>query len=344
MKRLIIGAGVAVAGVAGATAAVTAGSGHHARATGLPVATAEVTRGDLADTTDLDGTLAYKGSHALPGGGSGKVTWLPAEGAAISRGHRVYAVDGRPVPLFYGATPLWRTLSSGMTGADVRTLERNLAALGYGDDMTVDTHFTAATAAAVKDWQDDEGMTVTGTVGTDAVVVEPGAIRVGKVTAALGSAARASVATVSSTTRQVKVKLPVDQQQLAKVGAAVQVTLPGGDELTGHVSSIGKVASAGSNDQPGEGTQTATVPVYVRLSAKGGGLDGAPVTVAFTSGVRKGVLSVPVSALLAVPGGGYAVRSGGRQIPVELGLFADGRVEVTGAGLTEGTRVEVPKS
>jgi hypothetical protein len=34
----------------------------------------------------------------------------------------------------------------------------------------------------------------------------------------------------------------------------------------------------------------------------------------------------------------------GTLIPVRLGLFAEGKVEVSGTGLTEGMRVEVPRS
>jgi hypothetical protein len=57
---------------------------------------------------------------------------------------------------------------------------------------------------------------------------------------------------------------------------------------------------------------------------------------------------VPVTALLAKPGGGYQVRvragGGGQLVDVRPGLYDDatGEVEVGGAGLTEGMTVEVP--
>jgi hypothetical protein len=53
---------------------------------------------------------------------------------------------------------------------------------------------------------------------------------------------------------------------------------------------------------------------------------------------------VPITALLARPGGGYQVRlDSDRYIPVEPDLFdgTTGRVEVTGE-LTPGQRVKVP--
>ena len=146
---------VVVAGVAGGLL-VFAGDGDAPKASGPATATATVVRTDLSDSTSVDGTLGFADSYTVIAGGHGHLTWLPDEGVTIHRGKRVYAADGVSVPLFYGATPLWRPLRTGVSdGPDVRELERNLSALGYGDDMTVDDTFTAATAAAVRAWQDD---------------------------------------------------------------------------------------------------------------------------------------------------------------------------------------------
>jgi peptidoglycan hydrolase-like protein with peptidoglycan-binding domain len=96
---------------------------------------------------------------------AGRVTWLPEAGAVIRRGGRLMAVDNQPVELFYGSLPLWRDLAVGVDdGPDVRQLERNLVALGYDPDraITVDEHFSAATAAAVERWQEANGLDQTG--------------------------------------------------------------------------------------------------------------------------------------------------------------------------------------
>ena len=58
------------------------------------------------------------------------------------------------------------------------------------------------------------------------------------------------------------------------------------------------------------------------------------------------VLAVPVSALLALAGGGYGVEvvapSGAHHlVGVTTGLFAGGQVQVSGAGITAGTKVVV---
>jgi hypothetical protein len=62
-------------------------------------------------------------------------------------------------------------------------------------------------------------------------------------------------------------------------------------------------------------------------------------------------LSVPVNALLALAGGGYAVEivdaDGIHHLaPVSLGLFddADGLVQVSGAGLSAGQHIVVPST
>jgi peptidoglycan hydrolase-like protein with peptidoglycan-binding domain len=354
---VLVGIAVLAIGAAGGAVVLSRGSGTP-KATGPATATAPVVRTDLTDRTSVDGTLGFSGSYTVAGGGHGRLTWLPDEGATIRRGGRVYGVDGVRVPLFYGSTPLWRPLRLGVSsGPDVRELERNLSALGYDDGgaMTVDSSFTAATAAAVRAWQDDQGVTKTGTVAPDDVVMLPGAIRVKNVSAVLGGPAGGRVLSATSATRQITVNLPVTEQELAKDGAKVTVELPGGRSATGHITSVGTVASAGQSSsdgasQPGQDTETATVPVHIRLdrSSSAGRLDGAPVLVGFTSRTRRDVLAVPVRALLASADGSYTVEvvSGSvrRTVPVSLGVFADGKVEVAGPGLTAGMRVEVPGS
>ena len=66
-----------------------------------------------------------------------------------------------------------------------------------------------------------------------------------------------------------------------------------------------------------------------------------------TAELAEDVLSVPVSALLALVEGGYAIEvpdgDGTRLIGVDTGMFADGLVEITGDGISEGLEVVVPR-
>ena len=65
----------------------------------------------------------------------------------------------------------------------------------------------------------------------------------------------------------------------------------------------------------------------------------------YPEGVAENVLVVPVTALLATLDGGYAVdvvRDGKTvRMPVQLGLIADTRVQITGGDLKEGDEVVV---
>ncbi|NUU25295.1 MAG: peptidoglycan-binding protein [Streptomycetaceae bacterium] len=283
-------------------------------------------------------------------------TGLPRVGDTVERGKPMFHVNGRPVPLFYGGAPLWRALAKGVAdGPDVRLLELNLAALGFGADLNVDDKFTDGTAAAVKRWQKSLGLPQTGRVDPSAVTVQPAAVRVTAVKAAVGAPAQGEVATVSGTLREVAVRLPVDKQGLAHKGDKVTVRLPDGRTTAGTVTFIGTVATkddgGGGGGMPGGqgggGKSVIEVTVSLDKPDEAGSLDGAPVTVGFVSQSRKNVLSVPVNALVALAEGGYGVEvvdpNGTRRlVGVQPGLFANGRVEITGTGLSAGQKVRVP--
>ncbi|GAA3004751.1 peptidoglycan-binding protein [Streptomyces fulvorobeus] len=353
---LLLAVALVVLAAAGAAVGVLGGDDGPAAGPGAPrTATATVTRTDLVQTQRVDGTLGYDGRYTVAGTGRSMVTWLPDVGDTLERGDRAYAVDGNPVPLFYGGTPLFRELSPGVgDGPDVRVLKRNLKKLGHGDQLADDSHFSPGTADAVRRWQDALGREETGTVSPGDALVEPGPVRVTETLGIIGAPAEGPLLTLSGTERIVTVDMPVAQQQLARKGASVRIQLPGGATTDGKVTRVGTVARAPQSDARGENTDTgdtatrdATVAVRVSLSSPEdvGALDGAPVSVDFTSDRREDVLAVPVPALLALAEGGYAVETPeGRLVPVRLGAFAQGKVEVSGNGLTEGMRVEVPRT
>ncbi|CCH29088.1 peptidoglycan-binding domain-containing protein [Actinosynnema sp. NPDC047251] len=344
-RRVLLGAGAVVALAAGGVAAVGFGGGEPppATAANLPPATAKVVVTTLTGTERVTGALGRGPATAVPPGPPGTVTWLPAPGAVIGRGQPVYRVDDRPVPLLFGATPAWRTLSSGVAGEDVRQFEENLEALGY-TGFTVDTTFTAGTADAVRAWQRDTGRLETGTVPAAEVVFAPGEVRVAELKVPLGGEAGGPVLTHTGTTRVVTVPLEVAKQHLVAPGVTATVTLPDGRTVPGVVESVGTVASA----QPGTDTET-TVDVVVAVADQAalGSLDAAPVEVRLVSTRKEDVLAVPVGALVFLGEGRYGVQvvDGGttRYVPVDTGLFADGKVEVSGGGVTAGLDVGVPR-
>ncbi|MFC4591865.1 peptidoglycan-binding protein [Sphaerisporangium corydalis] len=312
-------------------------------ASSAPAATAEITKLTLVDREDHDGTLGHGDTTSISSRGTGTVTGLPAEGATVTRGKAIFHLDNRPVTLLYGALPAFRTLSAGVKGADVKQFERNLRALGYRG-FTVDRTYNWATASAVEDWQDDLGLTKAGTVGPGQIVYAAGAVRVDSLSTQVGTVIGpgTTVEKITGTTPLATVTLDTSSGRLARKGARVRVTLPGKKVVRGKIIKVATVVSQGEN---GEADST-RIQVTIRFTSAVRSMGAAAVSVAFTAGSRPDVLAVPVAALLALAEGGYGVRvvegSTTRIVAVKSGLFADGKVEITGTGLRAGLKVAMP--
>jgi peptidoglycan hydrolase-like protein with peptidoglycan-binding domain len=346
------------AGAGGYALVTDRSSSSSATSAAKAVATATVARTNLVDTEQADGALGYDDQRTLRSGVRGVLTGLPDEGATVRRGQILYRVDDQPVTLLVGTLPLYRTLADGVDdGADVKQLEENLDALGYGDGLTVDDHFSSATTDAVKAWQADRGLEETGGVDATQVAFVGHAVRVGEHKASVGDQVSpgAPVAAISSTTRVATVELAAESAGIARVGDKVDIELPSGRTVKGTITEVGKVATTASPDASGSssssgssGEATITVTIRVDQPRGTGDLDQTPAKVAFVKQRKRGVLAVPVTALVALAEGGYAVevsdptRNTTHLVKVTTGLFAGGQVEVTGAGLREGQRVVVP--
>jgi hypothetical protein len=374
---------VVAAGLGGADAAGVFRSPKPAVSTsGYATGTQAVTRGSLTEQTQEDATLGDAGSYtvvvpgsssgssgpgpASPGSGASTFTWLPAVGQTIRQGQVIYQVSGAPVVLLYGSVPAYRDLSEGMTGADVTQLNTDLVRLGYTTAAALGPrsgwdYFSGETAYALGLLQAHLGLTETGTLPLGQAVFLPGAILV----TALGSGAvpgapatsGATVLTASSLTPVVTIDLDASLQTEVAVGNKVSITLPDGTVTPGVISSISNtpVSSSGNNSGSNSGNNsgsnpgTATITVLVSLTnpKAAGTLNQAPVEVTITTGSVSNALIVPVDALLAQPGGSYAVEvtgpGGHHLVTVTPGLFDDaaGTVQVTG-NLTPGQRVVVP--
>ncbi|HWH45765.1 MAG TPA: peptidoglycan-binding protein [Thermoleophilaceae bacterium] len=343
-------AAVAAAGLWIGVDGGSSGSGKDAEATMASPNTATVARRDLVEREDVDGTLGYAGSRMVTNQLKGTLTRLRAEGSVVGRGQWLYEVDGRPTAwLMYGTRPAWRAFESDMSdGEDVRQLEQNLKALGhdpYGA-MAVDDDFTDVTEAAIKRFQAARGMKQDGRLELGEAVFLPDSARIKTRKAATGTALRPGqeVLETSSSRRVVSVQLPASRQSLVSRGDSVLVELPDGRTAKGRISKVSKVAQPGK-EEGDEATIEVTVVLNSRKAARG--LDQAPVTVRITQEARRNALSVPVTALLALEGGGSAVEVVGsdgrkRTVRVKTGLFADGYVQVSGRGLREGMKVVVP--
>jgi hypothetical protein len=295
-----------------------------------------------------EATLVQGEESAATYGQDAVYTMLPKVGQIVHAGQPLYAINAAPAFLLYGGVPASRAFIPGMpAGPDVAELNRDLR--GYGAPSG--DAFTASTTIAIERFQSQHHVSATGQLPLGSLVFEPGPVRVTSVTPTQGSPVQAGpVLGISSTRRVVTIALDASQQTSIKVGDPVLITLPDNSTTPGHVSLVGTVATA-ANDQNGGGSSSPTIEVDVAPdhAAATGRLDQAPVDVSITTATVRNVLAIPVNALVALAGGGYAVEevasTGVHQlVGVSVGLFDDaaGTVEVSGSGLAAGQRVVVP--
>jgi peptidoglycan hydrolase-like protein with peptidoglycan-binding domain len=299
-------------------------------------------------------TLVDAGSAVSPGSPviatstmpAGTVTAVANEGDVLGHGDTLFVVEGDPVTLFVTDIPFYRTLTVGTVGDDVRVLEDSLATFGFdaGGSLIVDGEFDEATQDAVVAWQESIGAPVDGVVNIGEIVVTEDPIRIATAHIGIGSnvAPGTTLFTPSTSTSVVSVQLPAEDQEIVVVGDAVNVIMPNGSNEPGTVTSVGTIAIRSQEF----GTYF-EVEVTLDRDGAGAGLDEAPVEVELIDDRAVDVLAVPVSALLALSEGGYAVEiddgaGGTLLIGVEAGMYADGWVEVTSDQLEAGMRVVTP--
>lgn len=325
-----------------------------------PANTAKVEEGKLSAMVSIYGTLTYRarsdGSpYTVINQARGIYTQLPVGGDKVDCGDVLYRVDDNPVLLLCGTIPAYRDLHSGDVGNDVRQLNQNLHKLGYDATAGVsinpgDIDFTSRTQKALEVLQHEEGFDVTGELGLGDVIFLPESVRIATVTGELGGSAQpgAQVLYATSDTLEVQVALTPPQQGEVKTGNPARITLPGNRSVTGKVDRLGRVAQVPSGQNKNAGD--ATIMAYLSLDnpEQASGLDEAPVQVDITTEGVENVLSVPVTAIVGMSGGGFAVeavRAGGRRelVPVKVGLFDSraGRIQVEG-DLHAGDQVVVP--
>lgn len=300
--------------------------------------------------------------------GPSVVTSLLSRGT-VSSGDVLATVSGRPVFVLVGDVPSYRDLGPGMSGPDVRQLERSLRRLGLAPGR-VDGLYDGSTAAAVTELyrkhgfspivadettlegaRPDQAATVEGAFAepgvqlpSDEVVFVPTApLRVTSLPVPVGSPLRGPLATVTGSRVVIDGLVRVEQASLVREGAKVAVDEPSlGIDTTGRVSSVAGRPGTGGADgfhvafqaTVGEKSPAALVGASVRL------------TIPIRS-TRTARLTVPVTAVSLGPDGGSRVEKWVRGevefVPVRTGFSADGLVAVspTSGSLSEGDKVVV---
>jgi hypothetical protein len=367
--------GAAVVGSV-ATIAVWGGRSTSAQQAPKSVATARIVRTNLTTTVLTGGTLGYEPTNPVVNLLDGTYTAVPVPGTTILPGQPLYRVDNQPVVLMSGSMPAWRTFAVGMTdGPDVAELEANLIALGFARGLfsTASDHFSSLTADAVARWQTANEYPATRQIGLGEVVFESSPVLVGAESVAPGQAASPGDQPyqVTTTTRMVSVPLTPNLPPVS-VGEAVPIVLANGATTPGRVSAVGPAfvgnSGAGSSSSQGSSTSSSTSSSNSASSAGSTGSgqsspttvatvvpdepastgtgSGIAVQVSLTSQSATNVLAVPISALLALAGGGYGVelitQSGHHDlVGVTTGVFTGSQVQVSGPGVKAGMKVAV---
>ena len=297
-------------------------------------ATVVVERGELVQTARLDGAVGFGTAVPVTTKADGIITGLPPVGGVLDRGSVALRANERPVAVLIGELPLYRAIDgSRMEGADVSMVASNLMELGYlsRSDPT-DFETGEAFVEAVRDWQESLGLECTGTLGPADVIVLSAPSRIAAVTARLGDPAGGQPFTVTPTTRVVEASVPTKDAGVIGAGAKATIELPDGRAVAGSIVTV---------TTTGEGAE-AKVRAVVAIDDQAAldGVDAAAVTVRVATRSVQDVLIVPVAALVALAEGGYALQDErGRLHGVEVGLIADDRVEVSGAGIDAGMTV-----
>lgn len=143
------------------------------RAPTASLVTVAVERRTLTATVTAQGTLSYGAPRqlALSGvvaGGDGQpadtqlITKAPNAGSTLREGDVLLEVSGRPVFVFKGTVPMYRTVLRGSTGDDVHQLRLAMRRLMPSRNLASTGPFNDSLIAAVKAWYAKKGYVATG--------------------------------------------------------------------------------------------------------------------------------------------------------------------------------------
>ncbi|MBJ2329410.1 peptidoglycan-binding protein [Schaalia cardiffensis] len=364
-RKVIIGATIVLAlglvgvGTAAALGTFSAAEKNESEGNVFTGSTDVVTRGTLEGETTAVGTLHYADRYKFRGAFEGVVTKLPTPGTTLTQGDMIHQIGDEPSYLMHGNTPAWRTFEPDMSnGEDVTQLETALQQLGYFTGEP-NSHYDWLTRSAIQKWQKDNDLVQNGILPLGRVVFAPEDLRVGTMIARVGDRANAEtdLFNVSSTRQIISANLKLSDQKLGVVGNSVKIRLPGGETTTGTISAVEPPTdkSAAGDQKNSDSSQDSSsekeriIPITVTPDDPEAtkNLQEASVTLGLISEKRENVLSVPLSALIALTPDQFGVEvvnddNTTRKVPVTTGLFAGDRVEVTSDELSENQRVVVP--
>lgn len=272
--------------------------------------------------------------------------------------------------LLFGQIPAWREIKLGVTpGLDIKQLKHNLVMLGYGSESPINESseiFSALTMQSIKNMQADLGLNSTGTLSLGDVVFLPGKsiVQYNSNFPSIGTVANPNTVVLSllpieeeslsnnalnsssyKSLQKVSTTIPVVNKELIEINSQVKIELPNEVEVYGSVSEIGKIAIVPQGNQSGD----PYLEVSITINDDKSFLEwtGADVTVYVTREIASGVMAVPITSLVSLLRGGYGLEvvtdNATQLVPVEVGMYSDGWVEISSEYIKTGVQVMNPK-
>jgi len=307
-----------------------AGGALEANGTFTPETTQAVLEFQTATGQEVDGVVDF-----------GEIVFLQGPSQVIEN----FALPGD----LAGASVMSITTGNAAYGIDILQLEEALVDLGYdaGGTLEADGTYTLETYQAVLDFQAAAGLEPDGIIDLGEIIFLPGEVRITAQLTTKGSSIGQGtpILGISLSEKVVYMALPANDQGVLAVGDAVSVEMPDNALVPATVVFVSQTATSGQNQW-----DPAWFEVRIELddSSVAAGLDEAPVDVIIVSDSVSDVMAIPVSALVALLEGGYAVEvdTGNGQvqlIAVEVGFFSSNNlIEIVSGDLEPGDQVVVP--
>lgn len=284
-------------------------------------------------------------------------------GSRVEPGNVIVEVAGRPLFVFQGSVPAYRSLVPGDSGADVAQLQAGLESLGYSIGGDTSGVFGAGTGSAVAAYYTALGYTVpkapasATASGKHKAASEPMVplaeimfvprfpARVVKVAGPVGQEASGSLVTLSLGNSAIAGQLSPSDAALVKAGMAVTIT----DTATG-LSRRGHIRSVGRRTQT-KGSISGGVYVPMKVHPRRPlhmSLIGQDVSLTITAAhSARPLLAVPEAAVFARADGRlYVTKVTGTRsdvlVPIRVDATGNGMVGITpidGGTLTTGDKV-----
>jgi peptidoglycan hydrolase-like protein with peptidoglycan-binding domain len=306
------------------------------------VATATATRGSLEASKEFRATIGYGEAFPLTTGAEGTVTFSHPIGTVVDFGDQLIRLDDRPVFLAEGTMPMYRELArqrKALTGDDVAQLQRFLADRGFDDNgrLETDGSFGSATERAVKAWQKEVGLEVTGRVDNRQIVFSPSPVRIDTLNR-VGNGLNGL--SVTGATPAITVDTSSRDLGWFSEGARLDLLGQNGTTVSMRVADQKQVTGE-------DGSRVWRTTLTAAGTASTASLTAGSATLTSTETKADDALLVPTSALLALAEGGFAVERvlgsgpGTELIGVNLIEVLDGRAAIE-ADVAEGDTVVVP--